>query len=339
MEFPLEQSRLYSDTEPNATATIRQQNDFFQVDEILGFDLAGEGEHLYLHIRKSGQNTNWVKQQLAEKLGMQVRDIGHAGLKDRHAVTTQWLSLYTPKAEPELEALNIEGVELLGWKRHKQKLKPGLHQGNQFKVRLSDFQGDDSKTENILESVRQFGFPNYFGLQRFGHGGGNLSSGWQLLQRRRLGRHKKKSIYLSSLRSFLFNQVLDTQIRHLKDSAEHPAEKLSDWLDISGPLWGRGNPIVDRTQAEAERQALKPWHALCDALEFSGLQQERRPLFIQPVNLTWSWPEPDQLDICFGLPSGAYATSLLNELARVSDASVPALCTEKNQSISSESGQ
>ena len=321
MEFPLDLHYVHSENGPIvavnnilASANIRQQNDFFQVDEVLGFDLSGEGEHLYLHIRKEGQNTAWVKEQLAKQLGIHPRDIGHSGLKDRHAITSQWLSIYSPKTEPQLDAVQIPGVEILQSVRHRQKLKPGMHKQNQFQIRLTEFNGDRVKTEQILTDIKRIGFPNYFGEQRFGRDGGNLPKAWQLLKQRRLGNHKKKSIYLSSLRSFLFNRVLDARVSEGMSAKQNAPD--------TGPLWGRGRLNLDEDQTEFELKVLKPWVELCGALEFSGLQQERRPLFTTPEQISWSWLAEDQLQLGFCLPSGSYATSLLRELAVITDASI-----------------
>jgi len=315
MEFPLDVRHLHTDrgslvsNDVLARAKIRQENQHFQVDEILGFELAGEGEHLYIQISKDGQNTAWVKEQFAAQLNLNPRDIGHSGLKDRHAITSQWLSIYLPKSEPELGGVEIEGVQILQTERHRQKLKPGMHESNRFKIRLTDFVADKDRTETILNGMKTTGFPNYFGNQRFGRGGGNLPKAWQLLKQRRLNRHKKKSIYLSSLRSFLFNRVVDAYISDTGNTS------VSN--DITGPLWGRGRLSIPQQQAEFEQVTLEPWKELCEALEYSGLQQERRHLFVMPDDLGWKWLDDQynkyQLELNVQLPSGSYATSLLRD--------------------------
>jgi len=284
---------------------IRTENIHFQVDEILGFEPSGEGEHLYLQIRKNGQNTIWVKEQIARQLGVKPLDIGHSGLKDRHAVTTQWLSIYSPSRQPDLDSIDIEGVDVLQSCWHAHKLRPGMHQANRFRIlvtKVSEPQGLDK----LLEQMRDHGFPNYFGEQRFGHDGNNLDHGWALLQKRKLRHHKKKAIYLSALRSFLFNQVLSARIAIDQEQASS--------LDSTGPLWGRGRLGVSEAQDEFERKTLEPWQSLCEALEFSGLNQERRQLFQSAQNLVWSWPKKDQLLLDFSLSPGSFATAFLYEL-------------------------
>ena len=317
MEFPLDLCWLHSIDGPSAKASIRQKNHHFQVDEVPGFELSGQGEHLYVRLRKDGQNTGWVKEQMAQKLGVKSQDIGHAGLKERHAVTSQWLSIYAPKTEPSINDLSIESVELMELARHRQKLKPGMHAANRFRVRLADMEADRQETDKILETIKSHGFPNYFGDQRFGHQGGNLPKAWQLLSQRKLSRHKKKSIYLSSLRSFLFNRVLHAYIA---------SGNMASISDGTGPLWGRGRLNLEACQAEFEIDALKPWQDLCNGLEYAGLKQERRDLLVIPEKLSWQWGSAGEgqswsLQLDFQLPPGAYATSLLRELAKIQDCS------------------
>ena len=124
------------------TALFRRECADFQVDEDLGVEPAGQGEHLYLRIRKTDQNTRWVAKLLGEYFGIDPGLVGYGGLKDRRAVTTQWFSLQLPGGEglPPLPAL--PGCEVLAATRHPRKLRPGSHRGNRFVIRLRDFSGD-----------------------------------------------------------------------------------------------------------------------------------------------------------------------------------------------------
>ena len=114
----------------------RAQPEDFQVDEILGFEPSGEGEHLYLQIKKRDQNTQWVAGLLAKLAGIKRNDVSFAGLKDRFAVTTQWFSLYLPRRELTLAQLQHDDFEVLTLVRHNKKLRRGMHSGNQFKLVL-----------------------------------------------------------------------------------------------------------------------------------------------------------------------------------------------------------
>ena len=97
-QWDLEQVPAYGET--IGEGLIRVEPEDFQVTEKLSFTPGGGGEHLYLFIEKTNANTEWVIKELARNLGVNKKDIGYAGLKDRHAVTRQWLSIYSPGAKP-----------------------------------------------------------------------------------------------------------------------------------------------------------------------------------------------------------------------------------------------
>ena len=120
---------------PLYAASIRSELDDFAVTEELGFDFSGDGEHHYLFVEKRGANTEWVSRQLAAFAGVAVRDIGYAGLKDRHAVARQWFSVPGRQA-PVWEGLDVDGVQVLETARHRRKLRRGAHSSNRFSLVL-----------------------------------------------------------------------------------------------------------------------------------------------------------------------------------------------------------
>src|SRR4051812_39511626 len=126
--FPIDFPRAFGDL--NASADFRVEPQDFQVDEFLGFEPSGQGEHVCLQIRKRGENTAWVAEKIAELAKVAVMDVGYCGRKDRHAVTTQWFSVYLPKVdvEPTWESLNSDSIQVLAIARHQQKLRRGDHE-------------------------------------------------------------------------------------------------------------------------------------------------------------------------------------------------------------------
>ena len=103
----------------------------FKVFELLPFEPCGEGEHLFIHIRKTGANTLFVARQLAKYFNVKETLVSYAGLKDRFAVTEQWFGVHVPgKQTYDLSDLIIEGVEVLTYKRHNKKLRTGALSGN-----------------------------------------------------------------------------------------------------------------------------------------------------------------------------------------------------------------
>lgn len=306
MEFSLEFSRAWS-SRSGLGGVVKASPEDFVVEEILDENFAGEGEHLYLKIRKTGQNTHWVAEQLARLLGVRPGDIGYAGRKDRHAVTTQWFSAPVPAATKDISV--IEGCELLKVARHSRKLRPGDHEGNFFRVRITGLLGDSATRNDILSKIASHGFPNYFGLQRFGRDGSNLERGWQALSQRRRLKGRQSGMYLSALRSWIFNQVLDQHLRAGNWRAIYDAEEA--WC---GPLWGRGRHNAGANEAPVESAVVGEIADLCDYLEHSGLNQERRPLLAQPRSFSILESSDESVVIEFELNTGQFATELLAEI-------------------------
>ncbi|MDX1757669.1 MAG: tRNA pseudouridine(13) synthase TruD, partial [Marinobacter sp.] len=170
-------------------ATLKADPTTFFVDEDLGLPgfpeqvrepvsvVSGDGEHLCLRLEKVGDNTDYVARQLAGLAGCRDQDVGFCGLKDRHAVTRQWFSIYRPGMEAEDQAFLAEVAghwRLLAAHRYVKKLRRGDHRGNVFEITLLDVVGERDAIDQALTAIKQRGCPNYFGKQRFGHAGSNL---------------------------------------------------------------------------------------------------------------------------------------------------------------------
>ena len=105
---------------PETTAEIRRLPTDFVVDEVLSFELDGDGEHLFVQIEKTGMNTGYVARTIAVACGVRERDVSYSGLKDRHAVATQWFSVHLPdKLDPRLADLETQGVRVITCRRHR----------------------------------------------------------------------------------------------------------------------------------------------------------------------------------------------------------------------------
>jgi len=304
-----------------ARAMLKSVNEDFVVTELPLQLPCGEGEHLWLDIEKNGANTAFVAQQLAAAAGVPESDVGYAGLKDRHAITRQWFSIHLPKAEtPDLTVLRHPEFQVLGQARHLKKLRPGHLQGNRFRIVLREVAGDRDAIETNLQAVASQGVPNYFGAQRFGHDGGNVELGRAMLAREIRVRHpKKKGLYLSAVRSFVFNEVLALRIAQGLWGRSLPGDVMDEAGQPTGPLWGRGR-VSTTGEAQALEMGVAERHAtLCDGMEHAGLEQERRALVARPGDMSWEWPQDDRLVLAFWLPAGNYATSVLGEIVSTSE--------------------
>jgi tRNA pseudouridine13 synthase len=325
---------------PDARGVIRADIEDFRVEELPLITPLGEGSHLWLEIEKRNANTDWVARALAALAGVAGRDIGYAGMKDRHGVTRQWFSVALQEAKNSAwQEWEIPDALILSAHRHNRKLKRGALRGNRFRIRIRQLAGRLEGLEERLQTVMAQGVPNYFGPQRFGHGGRNVGQGARWLERGGRLPRNKRSIYLSSVRSFLFNEVLsrrvdlgnwnriiDGDIASLDGShATFPCTlpdpvlvRRAGEFDIhpSGPLPGRDRCPVTRECAELEAGVLAPHAALVRGLEKAGLEASRRPLRLVPGAMQWTLGTAD-LVLEFDLPSGGYATSVLRELVTV----------------------
>lgn len=322
-------------------AQIRLTPSDFVVTEQLDIELSDDGEHDWLQVEKIGANTHWVSEQLAKYAGIAPRDVGYAGLKDRHAVTRQWFSVRRPSvAGTDWAAFDAEGVRIVEQRLHRRKLKRGAHRGNAFRIALRS-EGLANQAEAAAERLARIeahGVPNYFGEQRFGRAGANIDLGRSLFSGRRLTR-AKRSIAISAVRSFLFNEILDTRVRDGSWERILPGELAN--LDGSGSvfavdqltadiedrcadfdihatasLWGRKAPCATGDVAMLENTVVAQYPELCDGLVNARVDASSRALRLRPQDLKWQI-EDDALWLEFQLPKGSFATSVLREIANV----------------------
>lgn len=327
----------YLNSKPVSQAVIRQIPEDFQVVEIPSFIAEGEGEHEFLLIRKIGENTDWVAKLLAKFCQIPIKDVGYAGKKDRHAITEQWFSVRLPITRNVNWALfGGDSIEVLESVRHQRKLRLGALLGNRFSIRLRNLTHESEFVER-LEKIKT-GVPNYFGEQRFGQEGGNLTKGLALIKGEFKERQRhKKGLYISAVRSWLFNhitseriaqklwdKVLPGDIMMLNGSRSHfnaaavdeaLIQRLQEYdIHLSGPLWGRGNSLVTDQAAVWENDVISSWADITERLEHLGLQQERRSLRLVPEGLRAVKEADGQWLLSFSLPAGSFATSVLREL-------------------------
>jgi tRNA pseudouridine13 synthase len=321
---------------PVVAARARSIADDFQVTEVLGFDLSDDGEHDFLLVEKSNANTLWVARGLARQAKVPVRDVGYAGLKDRHAKTVQWFSVRRASgAGTDWDALDLPGVRVLQIGRNQRKLRPGAHSGNEFRIALREVCGIDDRLQAVLQHCRDLGVPNYFGEQRFGREVGNIDLARALFAGKRLKRDER-SLAISAARSLLFNEMLDRRVGSGTWNTLLPGDVASldgsgsvfavdepdDVLlrrcrefDIhpSGALWGRGEAGSRAAVAELEKSVAAEHPDLAAGLE-THAEQSRRALRLSLGNFRWTL-DGDVLWLEFFLTGGGYATAVLREIA------------------------
>lgn len=333
---------------PGSGGTLRASPEDFQVDEVPAYLPSGAGPHLYLRVEKRGRTTPDVLRALARALGVAERDAGYAGLKDREAVTTQWLSFPVAK-DPDPAALGAPGLRVLDVSRHANKLRTGHVRANRFSIGVRG--GDLPRARAAAEALLARGFANFFGPQRFGTEGRNAEVGKALLtgaplpEARRAARDRfLRRLSLSAYQAQLFNRWLSERMADGLFAAALRGDVMKK-LDTGG-LFSCEDPAVDGPRVE--RFEISPagpifGHKLRPATD-DALVREERVLAAEGMTLeafargggeaegtrraarlrvvVTLEPLAGGYRAAFELPKGSYATMVMRELVK-GDAALP----------------
>jgi tRNA pseudouridine13 synthase len=326
---------------PPVGGRIGPEPEDFRVDEIPAYVPAGSGEHLYVRLEKRAFTTPAAVREIARAAGVSERDVGYAGLKDRHAVTSQWLSLPGRARPPEGWELP-DGLRVLEASRHGNKLRTGHLAGNRFRIALTDVSSEALvRASALVERLGARGLPNHFGPQRFGRGGENLPRALEWL---RTGARQRLSAFLfklfpSVVQADVFNRYLTLRAAErldrllageivrldgsaasfLVEDAERAAPRLASRdVHLTGPLPGSKQKSTQGRPRELEMEA--ELGAGLDAAARETLERlapgTRRDLVVIPSAFGVTEPAPGRLLLDFSLPAGSYATLVVRELTR-----------------------
>jgi tRNA pseudouridine13 synthase len=340
---------------PGIGGRIKVQPEDFEVEEVPAYEPSGSGEFLYLWIEKRGMGAEYFTRQIAHRLQISPGEVGTAGLKDRHAVTRQMVSV-PATAESRLAQLEGEGIRVLRVGRHSNKLRPGHLRGNHFRILIREV--DPAATERIgpiAARLQAQGLPNYYGAQRFGRDSETARLGFALLRReppptladgRRANLRSPflRKLALSAAQSALFNRYLGQRLQEGFLRRVLPGDVMARWpvgglfvaedvpreqerLDQkeivpAGPIFGRKMFPARADAANREQELLQQAGLALEAFQGFGklVQGTRRHNIIYLDDLQFS-VEPEGLRAAFFLPAGSYATVLLQEIMKVAAAS------------------
>lgn len=341
---PVTTRPYYTADLPGIGGSIKAEPEDFLVEEIPAYPPSGEGDHLFLTVEKRGISTQEMVRRIARALSLPPTSIGVAGQKDQQAVARQVISV--PAQDPVLAAnLSLDGVKVLSAARHRHKLRTGHLRGNRFTIAVRDVAPDGVlRARAILDRLLTSWLPNFFGVQRFGRMEENVATGRALVRGERdVGDRFRRRFLISAYQSFLFNRFLvvrqEEGILHRVVAGDvmqktqtgglfvcEPTELLSaqarlDTLEIvpTGPMFGsKMYQPGEGTAAAAREQSILDEEGLStDAFARFGKLAEgtRRALLsrIEDVRLS---QEGDRLTVSFALPSGTYATVLLEEIMK-----------------------
>ncbi|MBP9206613.1 MAG: tRNA pseudouridine(13) synthase TruD [Kofleriaceae bacterium] len=347
MPLPLRTADL-----PGVGGRFRQQPEDFVVHEIPAYPTTGQGEHVFAHVEKRGLTTPAMVGAVARALGVRDRDVGVAGMKDRHAVTRQWISLPPPVAPEQVLALALPDVTVLAALRHGHKLRTGHLRGNRFTLVLRGVGSDGAARAEAILAVLTTppGIPNYYGEQRFGAAGDNAARGRALLagtsadgapagRGRRDGRHDR--LMLSALQSELFNTWLAARLSAgrlatalagdvlhkvggglfvCEDPATDSERLLRGEVVLTGPMFGAHMRAPPPGSPAAADEDVVLAAAGLDRGSFARVARlaegTRRDATVAVTDATVRSIDADALELCFTLPAGAYATTLLREVMK-----------------------
>ncbi len=333
---------------PAIGGVLRAEPEDFRVEEIPAYAPSGEGDHLYVTFEKRGIATPDAVRSLARALGIDPREAGWAGLKDKHAVTVQTASFLRGDADKAL-ALELPGLRVLSAVRHRNKLKSGHLHGNRFVLRVRGcVPGALEHALRVRDVLLARGVPNYYGMQRFGRDGDNAARGraWLTGEQRPPREAFLRKMYVSAVQSELFNQYLSARVRDgLLDryvdgdlAVRHPVDRTfpiepaeaevtyaSRACSATGPMFGPSMRWPEREARAREEQTLTASGLTLDSFARAREIGEgtRRAVRIVLDGLDVRSVSADaageDLTFEFALPAGGYATSVLREFRKTDE--------------------
>jgi tRNA pseudouridine13 synthase len=350
---PLEPPPLLTADLPGIGGRIKAVPEDFEVEEIPAYQPSGNGDYLYLWVEKRDMGAEYFARQVAQRLGIAAGEVGTAGLKDRRAVTRQFVSV-PARAEGELGRLEGDGIRVLSVGRHGNKLKPGHLHGNRFRILVR--QADPQAAERLgplLDRLRREGLPNFYGPQRFGREGETVRLGLALLRgepppvpasgrRPNLRSAFLRKLALSAAQSALFNHYLGRRLADGLLRRVLPGDVMAKWPfggmfvaeDVgreqarfdaretvhAGPMFGRKTFAAAGEAAAREAAVLQDAGISAEAFRRFGklLQGTRRHNLVYVDDLAAA-DEAEGVRLTFTLPAGSYATVLLAELMKAPD--------------------
>lgn len=343
-----------TDELPGIGGELKVEPEDFRVVEEPLYPRSGEGQHLYVEIEKRGLNSTEAIERLARRFGFDKRDVGMAGMKDRHAVTRQWLSLPAHL----MATLDVVGsvddqLDILRAELHGNKLRTGHLAGNHFRIIVRNTEVDADvalqRATDLLGVIASTGAPNYFGMQRFGRGGSTVELGLGLLRQDKGAKNsvrrkrRLKKLAFNAVQSAIFNGILARRIEQetvadpmMGDRVEWHDERRYLRLDdedeletgraaveagdasISGPLPGPRHPVAAGSPRDLELEVYDEWGVDDETFSVAGKLAlgTRRPFTVPVRDASAEIDAEGQLALAFFLPSGSYATVVLRELMK-----------------------
>ena len=323
--------RIYLEDREPIHFKFEQNKEDFIVDEI-GQEFKGNGNYTILHIKKVEMTTWDMIAAFAEFLNINAEKIGYAGLKDKHATTTQYISIEA-RYEKELKKFKNSQIKIIGWTRHTHSIRMGDLVGNRFKINLFEVnQIQAGQIEKLAKKSEKLGLPNYFGYQRFGRDGDSITQAKEMIEGDiHIEDSKLKKFLISIYQSVYFNEWLAERVMMSRELNNSKFLLLEGdlYLDSKRKLFTPKQP----QQKDFEAHKVVPTGLLCgrgvyrsrdkageiEAKYDDGFLYEkglRREAIIFPKDIEISYNKDfEKMSIAFTLPKGSYATVFLENIA------------------------
>ena len=327
---------------------LRVSADHFLVEELLLYEPEGKGQHLYVNLTKEGLTTKEVQQKLATLFGLQTGDVGFAGLKDKHARSSQTFSLMITNVDNDLIDRAKKHIEdslpvTVNWTRlHRNKLKPGHLLGNRFIIKITGLTLVQTealqRAREIARRLKERGLPNFFGPQRFGFDGDNVRRGHAIILGKKDGVDRwLRYFFISSYQSYLCNRYLirrlelgafdrlltgDIAKKHatgglfqVEDVGKEQPRYERREISFTAPMYGTKMWAAIGPSGELETETLMKAGLTIEQFELLGIRGTRRMGRLLVPDLTTDL-DPQGLLVRFSLPKGAFATTVLREIMK-----------------------
>lgn len=357
---PMHEWPYSSEQLPGIGGQLRSRTADFIVEEIPLYMPSDAGQHLYVALTKEELTTKDVQNRLERLFELRRGDVGFAGMKDKFARTTQTFSLsvgHQPAEFAQEAAARIaEHLPVtVHWARfHVNKLKPGHLLGNRFTIAVTEpnctTQEALARAQSIADWIQARGVPNYFGPQRFGPQGGNVSQGMEVLQGKRTKRDRwLRKFLISSVQSYLCNCYLARRLEHelfdrlltgdvakkydtggifvVEDlAAEQPRYEAQE-ISFTAPIYGSKMRGAVEESGAFEAELLAEFAGMEEQLAKARVEGTRRlgRLLPQDLDITPLEDGREGLQIAFFLPKGAFATTVLREFMKSDVSTIAAL--------------
>ncbi len=321
--------RIFLQNHESIDFIFKQNRYDFLVDEIFSRPFKQKGTFLILQIKKINMTTWEAIDKLADFLNISSSYIGYAGLKDKFATTTQYLSL-PQKYEQQLTKFYHKQIEIIAKFKSSSKISIGDLEANKFTIVLYNVNNIKAgKIQKIATNLEKNGFANYFGYQRFGDD--SIKQAKKMIDTELFIKDKKlKKLLISVYQSYKFNEWLNERVCISKDENLKILKLLNgDVMIDNNKLFTPKQPslkdflnkkvvptglLVGRHVFRARDAAREIEEKHDDELlNEKGL---RRRAWVYPKELTCKYlQDKNAMKLSFVLPKASYATVFIENIA------------------------